>query len=310
MAQLVAAWMAVWLILAVCLTQELIDATSKEEALTNFKFFKNIKSEDCNSEGLERRLGLYNLSGFAKSLGFAMRNRKQLSRLYKSARISLEHYLTECGLEGRYQKLVQQSAANRPAQSDSVSEPTLAAQLLSSYSYYNFDAESFLWAIMLVKDTKFPLAKIKCDDDNYVEQIARGLKEKNFSRLKEYALELFNNYLTDCGHESNFKQIIGATSIEKDETLSSYLRKARYMAGFKLVYTIKLVDQLASIAANKEPSCDDLDNSTRFFSKLKLDGLDCPRLMRYARRVLIKHIAACIARKDSQSQSAERSETK
>ena len=303
--------MALWMILAVCLT-DLIDANGNDgwESVTqfqrdsnisknNFKYFANIESGECNNESLEKDNAFTSIWGFTESLKFVMDNKEKLPELYTSAEDSLNHYLTVCGLEERYQKMIQQLASAKGEQSDSASKQTLATQMLNAFSHSLESQQEMIWVIQLVRASGFPLAKIECDNPDYIETLAKGLRMEKIMPLHDYALNLIQEHLMDCGHEDYFERVakksFDPTSVEKYPTFDEYVRSVRYNDS-RIVWAIKIVGHLASIAAREEPSCDDLSVSERWLHLAKVDAHFVeryPTLKKYAEDALTKHISKC-----------------
>ena len=310
MAQLVAGWMALWVILAVCLT-DLIDATGddvrtpmrvpqiEENHPKNFEYFANIKSGECNNPSLEYFDYDNSIHGYTFSLEFALGYKEQLPELYKKAEDSLKHYLTECGLEGRYQEMIQQLASDKGEQTDSASEQTLATQMLSAFSNSLITQDDMKWVIQLVRAQEFPLAKIECDNTDYIQKLAKGLRLEKIMPLRDYALNLVQKHLMDCGHEDYFEQVVkksfDPTSVGKNLTFDKYLRSGELHES-RTVWAIKIVGHVASISARVEPSCDDLDVSEKWLDLATTDayfGDLYPALKKHVEGALTKHISKC-----------------
>ena len=327
MAQLVALWLVVWVIIALCMTQ-LIDcgdgvyfdpimneyhvnepqvqgSASTDSRWTSsytemsrddkkhLKYFKNINKEGCDDKNLESEREMLGISSTVFTLaGYTDAFESAMRDENSLAKSSLKHYLKVCGLEKSYRKLVKQSASN------AATEPSLYIELMNNYDDDDI-SDKLLWAIKLVRDPKFPSAEIKCSDEGYVEKIADGFGKEYVKQLNNYAEELFEKYLLKCGHEDRFQKIASEFLIGRafrDINLYDYLTTPETVSsGHMIVRMIEFVDHLASIKETDGQNCEQLSRTKDLLRDVQqnLYNADYPKLISYAGRILERNLSAC-----------------
>lgn len=198
---------------------------------------------------------------FAATLHFVTKNRSRFRVLYKHVKASLNHFTAECGLQERYEKIVQ-FLSSKSGESSADEKSTLADQLLGDSSdslqrIFHFSRESAN-VIRFLRDPKFT-NEIKCGDEETIAEIWTWSGLEYFKWAREYVHHVFENYLEICDYEKRFQLVAGLIPKEMkrpEKTLASFLERRVCNTDISVML---LMLKHTGLIATGESDCDKVD---------------------------------------------------
>ena len=259
------------------------------ECAQNLIDLKESSEDRCDDMGFIKEL--------SRSVGALNMTRKVYRELYKYGKSALNDYLNTCQLQERYKEFCDNYVAGRYKEYNPASEPTLADELMNEATQ-----DIVLWAILLVKDSKFGSIG-ECDNKDFITLISDGLPKKELRRLHEYANQAFDLYLYECGYEESFERVEAFIDESSKLTLASYLKRNPYLyKGDEIVSLLDLVTEMTSVDPTNKRECNKVAVTNKYAERFGLMKLkyedDYPELSEYAEHILETHVNTCYGTAD------------